>query len=767
MIKKVIIYLFLVGVTLNTLLWIISPWVVAPLINQFLEKQNLHLSSESSIEINPFGLKLALKDISLKHEQDELLSLTYAAIDLNPLQLINKQIRIESIVFNGFSTKVQFEQDGIIIGNTPLDKLLPKSDSATAADVKPTTQETDTAPFDWQIYADEIDISSFSAAVIQSSQTTHLTLDKFKIRELNFKDNVISLTQNLKLSPKFADAEHELEANVQLQVSSNVILDLNKEQLKLTSANVELAKLKVNQPTISANLEQLLIDLPELQLANWSTGLSAELALQINLDNLSLVDTSADKTIFQISNMAFNQLSVNGNLETAEIGLSSFELAQLNLFATHPEQPDLLSLDTLKINSLAANKSSAIIEQISIGSFKSHPVVSENKRLANWTLPVTNSDSDGENQSIKADASNVAAEKKPHEAGRSDNTPLFPITINQINNEQDWVLAFTDLSVKPEVNVSAAIKQFEVKNFSTQSSKESTQIEVAGTIQEYGKFRLNSQHSPFSSPALHDIKFDLTELELPVFSPYVDQALGYDIDSGQLDTNVEVNIRDNLLNGESMTTLKSVELTDIETSGEQDNIDTGAISFNMALGMLKDSDGIVELDIPIEGDLNNPSVGMSGILSLVIKKATMMAAKDYLMTTFVPYSQVVSIALTAGETLLKMDFSDMPFSAGQSALNTDNGIYLDQLSEVLKKQPDLRLRMCAISTLRDIELNSTKKALTQTQTDDLLSLAKLRAENSKRWLVKEKKIASNRLLLCSATLKLDQEKPGALLIEQI
>ncbi|HBY88569.1 MAG TPA: hypothetical protein DEO86_22180, partial [Colwellia sp.] len=94
-------------------------------------------------------------------------------------------------------------------------------------------------------------------------------------------------------------------------------------------------------------------------------------------------------------------------------------------------------------------------------------------------------------------------------------------------------------------------------------------------------------------------------------------------------------------------------------------IDQGALPLNMAMGMLKDGDGNVELDVPLSGSISDPNFGLSSIVTLITKKAIMSATQDYLMTTFVPYANIVSIAITAGEFALKLRFDDLEYQVKQ------------------------------------------------------------------------------------------------------
>ena len=98
-------------------------------------------------------------------------------------------------------------------------------------------------------------------------------------------------------------------------------------------------------------------------------------------------------------------------------------------------------------------------------------------------------------------------------------------------------------------------------------------------------------------------------------------------------------------------------------------IDQGAQPLNLALGMLKDGDANVALAVPVGGSLSDSKFGLRSIVSLITQKAIMSVMQDYLMQTFVPYANIVSVAFSAGEFALKLCFDDLMYQVAQIVSN--------------------------------------------------------------------------------------------------
>ncbi|MCW8833831.1 MAG: hypothetical protein OQK03_10960, partial [Colwellia sp.] len=185
-------------------------------------------------------------------------------------------------------------------------------------------------------------------------------------------------------------------------------------------------------------------------------------------------------------------------------------------------------------------------------------------------------------------------------------------------------------------------------------------------------------------------------------------------------------------------------------------IDQGALPFNMAISMLKDSNGDVELDVPLSGSTSDPSFGVSSIVTLITQKAIWMATQDYLLTTFVPYANIVSAAMKVGEFALKLRFDDLNYQTKQIEPNALQQAYLQSFIALMQDKKDTRVNICAISVPADIDLAAGKEITDKKHILQLKELAEQRESAFKDYIIKHGNIASSRLLLCAP--KIDSSK---------
>ena len=231
----------------------------------------------------------------------------------------------------------------------------------------------------------------------------------------------------------------------------------------------------------------------------------------------------------------------------------------------------------------------------------------------------------------------------------------------------------------------------------------------------------------------------------------------YEIESGQLDVKIKAGLDGSEINGDVDLLLRGVEFTAADDHESGTVTDQTSVPFNVALGMLKDSDGNVELSVPLSGDTSSPSFGFSGFITLLVKQATMSAAKEYLITTFVPYASVMKVAMAAGEYALKLRINDLNYLPKQVELSTEQLEFSRQMSVMLEDQSDINVKLCAIATPADIAVASAEEAHLPDNVERLKAISQQRVELFKDYMVEKLNVTSAKLLLCTPQIDTSKE----------
>jgi hypothetical protein len=698
-----------------------------------VEQSNAQVTKETIDEpATDFPYQLVLPDF--------LLSQFTIEIERNTLQEINKthHIKIEQLSLSQIKA-TQNEQQA----NLTLTALIDKTHLALSANTQLTAGKGDINShlslknYPVEKLARYVDqLTELKGSLSFNSQQTVILAEQ----GINFRVKKANLTlQNLLVG---LEQQHftlnDLQYNftdIAIDLQDNEITHLaGKSSIKLTDAvlnhNESKAKIVAFKQLSLDDIRFVLDDEPSVDIAN------------VVLDDLlfskkaDLIDAMAQKVIARINKLAAND----------SIDIEAEEIVNL---------PPVMQLKKLTVNNIHIHEKSIVINNILFDTLTGDIIVKENKELANL---VTFGNKTDQKNSVEATLTEEVATIEKQLEGDEANSNGFVFSFNELRFINKNSLGFTDFSVDPIYQRTLFLDTLDVGALSNSKDKKQNQtpFSLIGRSNKYANFNLSGYLQPFSELATYHAKGDFKEFSLPAISSYLKASTGIEVKTGQLNTALDLTLTGDELNGNVVVLLQALEtgLVDSEEAGSL--IDQGALPLNMAIGMLKDSDGNVELDVPLSGSTTDPKFGLSSIVTLITKKAIMSATQDYLMTTFVPYANIVSIAISAGEFALKLRFDDLEYQEKQIEPDDRQSAYLKEFIALMKDKEDTRVTICAISTPADIDLKTGISVTEKSEIKRLLKMGEDREHALKDHLIEQGKIDSSRILFCKPQIDSDK-----------
>ncbi|HSR17543.1 MAG TPA: DUF748 domain-containing protein, partial [Ignavibacteriaceae bacterium] len=224
-----------------------------------------------------------------------------------------------------------------------------------------------------------------------------------------------------------------------------------------------------------------------------------------------------------------------------------------------------------------------------------------------------------------------------------------------------------------------------------------------GIIDKYGLVRIKGNMDPFAPMNYSDIKMNFNNIELTSLSPYSAKFMGYMIESGKLSLDIQYLLEKGMLTSYSKIFLNKTELGD-EVEGEEGF----GIPMKLALSLLKDGDGNIDLDLEVKGDLNDPEVDTGTLIWWAVKRVL-------LTIVTAPFRFLGNLLGINGDDLEFVDFDP-----GESKLLPNQIEKLDNLNKALNKRPNITLEIYgAVDTVTDaqaIRLRKLKDAFTKRMT---------------------------------------------------
>jgi hypothetical protein len=135
------------------------------------------------------------------------------------------------------------------------------------------------------------------------------------------------------------------------------------------------------------------------------------------------------------------------------------------------------------------------------------------------------------------------------------------------------------------------------------------QVELDGKVDDYGSARVRGALQPFRATENTDLKVAFRNLEMNRLTPYSGKFAGRKIDSGKMSVDLEYKIKNRQLSGENKFVINTLKLGERVESKDAVNL-----PLDLAITLLEDSNGIIDLDLPISGSLDDPQFSYGKIV---------------------------------------------------------------------------------------------------------------------------------------------------------
>ena len=234
---------------------------------------------------------------------------------------------------------------------------------------------------------------------------------------------------------------------------------------------------------------------------------------------------------------------------------------------------------------------------------------------------------------------------------------------------------FTDRSLSP--NVHMAIQQFsgEIAGISSTEPRHAD-INLHAAVDGVGPIDIAGHINPFNGTATNDLKITFKNVDLTPTSPYSGKFAGYRIAEGKLNLDLAYNLVGRKLESKNVITL------DRFTFGEKvESPDATHLPVRLAIAILKDRNGQILLDVPVEGSLDDPKFRVGKVVVHALMNILEKAATS-------PFSLLGAVFGGGGEELSYQDF--VP---GSAVLSPANEKKLDSLVKGLYERPGLQLEI--------------------------------------------------------------------------
>lgn len=722
-------------------------------------------------------LSTTLTSLNITNNNETYFRVDSVGTSVDLQQLVEDGIIVNEFLIDGIFFKGKQTSDALIVAgiSIPQSVSTEKNDATTAVDptapVDPEPSIDARDAFPYRVHVPKVLITRIDVDFENNGDSNLLTLEKLLIENMTYKD---------------VDKSETVENNLLKIISS---------QLSVETIDLILANINVNQQALNLTAATYQLTSQDMALTLTTDGVSTDpiidfsSTLSTSLSSLNITNEGKENVVLRLANLHLPKIDTRYN-KNVSVGIPSIELSELGfsekLDAEGKPSTSLVTLKAVELSNVQLTESSAIIDTFSLNTLASNVVIAADKSIATLiAMPGAQTDAGAEavnankdvaknddaNKKESKDNAGKKKDKKSKNAKNSDKTEAtktasvettpeeenFVVALNALTLVDGANIFFNDKSVSPPYKRTFLIDTLDAGPFDNQKPTQKSAFNLIGRSDEYSSFEVTGDITPFSQKLNLDTRVKLRELSLPDTSAYVKNALGFELETGQLDTDIDVAVVEDIIKGNVRIGLRGLNMTaadDYETGSLKDKT---SMPLNIALGLLQDKKGNIDLKIPLSGSVDDPSFGLNGFMKLVIKKAVFSATQSYLIKTFVPYANVVTAVKSSGEYLLKLRFEDLNYAIGIVELQPDQLAYADQFAQLLKDKPKEQVKVCGIATPEEIGLPQGTKVTDEEQIAQMQKIAIDRAKFFKDYVVAAG-VTSSRLLLCNA--QIDSKKTG-------
>ncbi|WP_283629542.1 DUF748 domain-containing protein [Shewanella baltica] len=619
------------------------------------------LAENGKLQVTSNNGQFIVEKLNFNDQERSVVKLPIFALDGISMDLKQQQVHINKLHSDGLTVNAILNQDGLDLASLFMPKSASASTSAAPpvansidaksietkpADAKPleaknvesvqvaqveekpqqpikqtpVTKSTDT----WFVQLDALNIENYDLNLSEQKLTE--TPQQWRVYPLNFSTKTITSTLAEPI-----DYALQLSINDKGTLSSQGQVDVPGEAI---DADIQLYKLALIQfqpylaPYVNIQLKSGLLSSAGKLTAD-AKG-KAIYGGSVELDDLAIHDKLRNAPLVKWQKMNINQLDFDQQKNQIKIDHLAFN---------QPYAKVVIAKDR------STNISDLIVEA---------PIAAS----------VTNSATTNSAPPAKGAAT------EPQTASKSA-TPELSLDIQKISFSQGSAY-FADNSLTP--NFASGIELLE-GNITHLSSTPGTKasVDIKGKIDKYAPVTLKGDINPLLDMPYLDLDLVFKSVELTSVNPYSGTYAGYYIDKGQLSLSLNYQLDKNKLKGSNHLVIDQLKL------GKPSDSDLAtSLPITLAIALLQDRNGVIDLGMEVSGDLDSPSFSVGSIIMTAITNVITKAVTA-------PFTFLAGL-IGSDETLDKISFT-----AGKFSLSEDEQKSLDKLASALLDRPMLKL----------------------------------------------------------------------------
>jgi hypothetical protein len=261
----------------------------------------------------------------------------------------------------------------------------------------------------------------------------------------------------------------------------------------------------------------------------------------------------------------------------------------------------------------------------------------------------------------------------PAKGGEKEPRTVIPVRIDELTL-QGGQIGLADFFIKPNYSATFGNLGGRVTGLSSVDGTVAV-LDLRGNLANHSPLEVSGSINPLAAAMFADIKANFRDIDLPAFTPYSGKYAGYKIASGSLTVEVAYKLENRKLQASNRFLV-----TGFDFGEKVESKDATKLPVRLAVSLLKDKDGVIDLDLPIEGSIDDPKFRIGKVIWQILGNLIAKAVTA-------PFALLGKLFGGKGEEFSSVDFAD-----GVATLDDPARKKLDGLAKALENRPALKLQ---------------------------------------------------------------------------
>ncbi|MDY7506861.1 DUF748 domain-containing protein [Ralstonia wenshanensis] len=616
--------------------------------------QNGALSADGKVALD-FGpdkfnvraepLTASLADLSLAPStgKDTALRAKLLRADVKSFDLSARTIALNEVRADGLQIDALRKKDG-----TTTLTLLDGPQSTTgksAAPAKSSAKSNAPAEKPWAVTVQTLKLDNSAVGFEDQSNSRPV---KVRVEPLNV---VVQNASSDLAKPVNVQIGAGLGTKGKLDVRGEVVPQPLKADLRVNSQNLSLAGFDPYlDKSLNAAITSALLSMDGRLVLNQGKALTVNYQGNATLGNVRLQDRVSSDDFLRWRSLALNRIQANYDGATPHVRVGAVALS--TFYARIIINPNgRLNLQDIRVQPTEERRSLTQSEPASAsGAAASAPAAA----------PVV--------ASAPASAVTVTAPAPAPKAGGAD-LRVDAITL------QDGNIRFTDNFVKPNYTANLTAIGGSIGTISTAANQTPADVTLRGSVDGTAPVDIHGKVNPLAPTAFVDLTAKADGVELTNLTPYSAKYAGYPITKGKLTMDLHY-----LLDQGKLTADNHIFIDQLTFGDRVESKDATNLPVRLAVALLKNSRGEIDVRVPVSGSLDDPQFSIGGV---ILRAFVNLIAR----AVTAPFSLLASaFGGSGGEELGYIEFDP-----GTSDISQASAAKLDKLATALKDRPALKV----------------------------------------------------------------------------